>query len=68
MGPLLRSSAEVRTAIKLAFGVVSGVGPGIDVLDGSPRASRATNVFKVDNISTWTVYSWNLGFTGFLAI
>jgi len=34
MGPLLRSCAEVRTAIELAFWVVSGVGPGIDVLDG----------------------------------
>jgi len=34
MGPLLRSCAEVRTAIKLSFGVVSGVGPDIDVLDG----------------------------------
>jgi len=30
----LRSSAEVRTVIELSFGVVSGVGPGIDVLDG----------------------------------
>jgi len=33
MGPLLHSCAEVRTAIELAFGMVSGVGPGIDVLD-----------------------------------
>ena len=42
MGTLLRSCAEVRTAIKLSFGVVSGVtgvDPGIDVLDGGPRAS-----------------------------
>ena len=31
---------EVRIAIKLSYGVVSGVGPGIHVLDGSPRASR----------------------------
>ena len=37
---LLRSCAEVRKAIELAFVVVSGVGPGIDVLDGCPRASR----------------------------
>ena len=36
----LRSSAEVRTVIELSFGVVSGVGPGIDVLDGGPRVSR----------------------------
>jgi len=34
MGTLLRSCGEVRTAIELSFGVVSGVGPGIDVLDG----------------------------------
>jgi len=40
MGPLLRSCAEVRIAIVLSFGVVSGVGPGIDVLDGGPGASR----------------------------
>ena len=31
---------ELHTAIELSFGVVSGVGPGIHVLDGSPRASR----------------------------
>jgi len=31
---------QLRTAIELSFGVVSGVGPGIHVLDGSPRASR----------------------------
>ena len=34
MGPLLRSCAEVREPIELSFGVVSGVHPGIDVLDG----------------------------------
>jgi len=36
---------EVRTAIELSFGVVSGVGPGIHVLDGSPRASRGRGCF-----------------------
>jgi len=36
---LLRHCVEVRTAIELSFGVVSGVGPGIHVLDGSARAS-----------------------------
>ena len=40
MGTLLRRCVEMRTAIELSFGVVSDVGPGIDVLDGSPRASR----------------------------
>jgi len=38
MGTLLRRCVKVRTAIELSFGVVSGVGPGIHVLDGSPRA------------------------------
>jgi len=27
----------VRTVIELSFGVVSGVGPGIHVIDGSPH-------------------------------
>ena len=31
--------------IKLSFGVVSGVGPGIHVLDESPRASRGRGCF-----------------------
>ena len=34
MGTLLRNCAEVREPIQLSFGVVSGLGPGIDVLDG----------------------------------
>jgi len=34
MGPLLRSCMEVREPIELSFGVVSGMVPGIDVLDG----------------------------------
>jgi len=34
MGPLLHSCVEVCEPIELSFGVVSGVGPGIDVLDG----------------------------------
>jgi len=37
MGNLLRRCVEVRKAIELSFGVVSGVGPGIHVLDGIPR-------------------------------
>jgi len=45
MGTLLRRCVEVRTAIELSFGVVSGVGPGIHVLDGSPRASRGRGCF-----------------------
>jgi len=35
MGNLLRRCVEVRRAIELSFGVVSAVGPGIHVLDGS---------------------------------
>jgi len=34
MGTLLRSCAEVHEPIELSFGVVSGVGQGIHVLDG----------------------------------
>jgi len=40
MVTLLRRCVKVRITIELSFGVVSGVGPGIQVLDGSPRASR----------------------------
>jgi len=36
MGNLLRSCAEVREPIELLFGLVSGFGPGIGVLDGGP--------------------------------
>jgi len=38
----------VHTAIELSFGVVSGVGPCIDVLDGGPRASRGRGCFWHD--------------------
>jgi len=34
MGTSLRSCVEVHTAIELSFGVVSGVDPGVHVLDG----------------------------------
>jgi len=40
MGTLLHSCVEVHEPINLSFGMVSGVGPGIDVLDGGPRALR----------------------------
>jgi len=32
-------------AIELSFGLMSGVGPSIHVLDGSPRASRGRGCF-----------------------
>jgi len=37
MGTLLRRCVEVRIAIEPSFGVVSGMGPGIHVLDGRGR-------------------------------
>jgi len=45
MGTLLRRCVKVRRAIELSFGMVSGVGPGIYVLDGSPRAPRGRGCF-----------------------
>jgi len=52
------SSGNTADWIRMPFGVVSGVGPGIHELDGSPRASRGravsgmvTGIFqKFDNI------------------
>ena len=38
MGILWHSGAKVCEPIKLSFGVVSGVGPGIGVLYGGPHA------------------------------
>ena len=38
MGTLLHRCVKVRRAIELSCGMASGVGPGIHVLDGSPRA------------------------------
>jgi len=35
----------VREPIQLSFGVVSGLGPGIDVLRRGPRASRGRGRF-----------------------
>jgi len=40
MGYLLHSCAEVLELIKLSFGVVSVVGPGIGVLDEGRRAAK----------------------------
>jgi len=45
MGTLLHSCVKVHRAIELSCGVVSWVGPGIHVLDGSPRASRGRGCF-----------------------
>jgi len=40
MGTLLHSCAEVREPIELSFGVVSGIGSGIHILDGCARVKR----------------------------
>jgi len=45
MGPLLHSCVEVREPIKPSFGIVSGMGPGIVVLDGGLRASGRMGCF-----------------------
>ena len=45
MGTLLHRCVKVRRVIELSCGVVSGVGPGIHVLDGGPRASRGRVCF-----------------------
>ena len=45
MGTLWRSCAKLHEAIELPFGVVSGVGPGIDVLDRGSRALRGREGF-----------------------
>ena len=45
MWTLLRSCVEVREPIELSFREVSGLGPGIDVLGGGPRASRGSSGF-----------------------
>jgi len=41
----LHRCVEVRIAIELSFGVVSGVDPGIRVLDLSPHASKGRGCF-----------------------
>ena len=58
MGPLLHSCVEVRELIELSFGVVSGVGPGIDVWNGCPRVSRERVDFAV------VCLHWPNGFSG----
>ena len=45
MRNLLHSCAKVCAVIELPFGMVNGVDPGIDVLDGSPHASRERGCF-----------------------
>ena len=47
MGTLWCSCVKVCKEIELSFGVVSGVGLGIRVLDGRPCALRRTRVSGV---------------------
>jgi len=56
MGTLLHSCAEVRATIELSLGEMSGVGHGIGVVDGGPRAPsgkgdfgglKSANILKV---------------------
>jgi len=58
MGTLWRSRAEVRELIELSFGVVSGMGSGIRVLDGGRDHPRGRVVFRV----LWSI----IGLNGFL--
>jgi len=58
MGPLLHSSAIVHEPIEMSFGVVSGVGRGIDVWNGGQRASRGRQVSEVVSPH------WPIGFNG----
>jgi len=45
MGTSLHSCVEVLEPIELSFGVVSGVGPGILVLDGGSRVLKSRGGF-----------------------
>jgi len=61
---------------RLPFWMLSGVGRGMGVLDGDPRAPRrrgsfgvySTHAWKVNNISVRTIYRLNWRFIGFLKI
>ena len=54
----MRNCAELHAAIKLSFGMMSGVNPGIFVLDGGPCASREGMDFGV------ICLHWPSGFNG----
>ena len=41
----MHSCAEVCEPIELSFGVMSEVGPGIDIRNGGPRGSRGSGGF-----------------------
>ena len=45
METLLHSCVKLHKSIKLPFGLVSGVGPGIRVLDGGPHPTMGRGGF-----------------------
>jgi len=47
MGFFLRTCVEMREPIELSFGLVSGVSPGIHVLDGGSRAKKEGAVWGI---------------------
>ena len=44
MRTLLHSCVKVHELIELSFGVVCGIGGGMGILDGGPRAARVRAV------------------------
>ena len=60
MGPLFHSCVEVRELIELLFGLVSGVGPGINVWNGVHMAQGEVVDFGV------VCPHWPNGFNGLI--
>jgi len=58
VGSLLRHCVEVCTVIELSFRVVSGVGPGIHVLDGRSMYPKGKGL----------LLAWFLAFFGIFAV
>ena len=48
----MRSGAEMREPIELSFGVVSGVGPGIGVLDDDGEGNRSRVIWDISTGET----------------
>ena len=59
MGTLLHRCVEVRTAIELSFGVVSGVGQSIHVLDGSPHGKGLFLAWYLAFFGIWACIGFN---------
>jgi len=54
----MHSCAEVCEPIELSFGEVSGVGRGMDVLDGGPRAPRRRSGFGEEERGLAHLFQW----------